>query len=212
MAPPRRYPTSNVGDLAASLRGRVLLAGDPAYDQARRVWNAQWDRRPALIAQCESPSDVMQAVVLCPRASAADGRQGGRTQRDRQVDLRRRHHDRPDADELGAGRSRRATGTARDRCAVARPRPRDTAVLARHHGRHRQSYGSRRAHAGWRIRACRTPLRPGVRQPRVRRRRDGGRTAGACERCRKSRTALGLARRRRQLRRGDRHSNTRCIH
>ena len=41
-------PTSNVGDLAAALRGRVLLAGDPAYDQARRVWNAQWDRRPAL--------------------------------------------------------------------------------------------------------------------------------------------------------------------
>ena len=57
-------PTSNVGDLAASLRGRVLLAGDPAYDQARRVWNAQWDRRPALIVQCESPSDVMQAVVF----------------------------------------------------------------------------------------------------------------------------------------------------
>jgi FAD/FMN-containing dehydrogenase len=55
-------PTAHVADFARSLRGRAILAGDPDYDQARRVWNGQWDRRPALIARCESPADVIETV------------------------------------------------------------------------------------------------------------------------------------------------------
>ena len=55
-------PTADVAQLAASQRGPVLLAGDPAYEVARKVWNAQWDRRPAVITRCESASDVMRAV------------------------------------------------------------------------------------------------------------------------------------------------------
>jgi hypothetical protein len=42
-----------VADITAlrnSLRGRVILASDPDYGSARRVWNGNVDRRPALIA------------------------------------------------------------------------------------------------------------------------------------------------------------------
>jgi hypothetical protein len=53
---------ADIGDLAAGMRGTVLLPGDGAYDAARMVWNGRYDRRPALIARCESPADVMQAV------------------------------------------------------------------------------------------------------------------------------------------------------
>ena len=42
--------------------GVLLRSGDPAYDDARTVFNAMIDRRPAMIAQCESVADVQAAV------------------------------------------------------------------------------------------------------------------------------------------------------
>jgi len=40
-------------------RGRVVLPGDPDYDRARAVWNATADARPALVARCADPDDVV---------------------------------------------------------------------------------------------------------------------------------------------------------
>jgi FAD/FMN-containing dehydrogenase len=53
---------ADVRDLAGALRGSLLLPGDEGYDAARAVWNGAIDRRPALIARCESAADVAQAV------------------------------------------------------------------------------------------------------------------------------------------------------
>jgi len=55
-------PRSDLGDLRASLRGELLLAGDEGYDTARRVWNGSFDRKPALIVRCAGAADVVQAV------------------------------------------------------------------------------------------------------------------------------------------------------
>jgi FAD/FMN-containing dehydrogenase len=49
-------------DLAGNLRGQLLLRDDAGYDKARKVWNGMIDRRPALIARCAGPADVMAAV------------------------------------------------------------------------------------------------------------------------------------------------------
>jgi FAD/FMN-containing dehydrogenase len=46
----------------ASLRGQLIRPGDEGYDQARAVWNAMIDRRPALIARCAGVADVISAV------------------------------------------------------------------------------------------------------------------------------------------------------
>ena len=53
---------ASVQELADSLRGNLLLPGVPAYEQARRVRNAQIDKHPALIVQPRGASDVSSAV------------------------------------------------------------------------------------------------------------------------------------------------------
>ena len=53
---------SSVEAFAASLRGDLLLAGSPAYESTRQIWNAMFDRKPALIACCTGASDVRRAV------------------------------------------------------------------------------------------------------------------------------------------------------
>ena len=49
-------------DLARSIQGEILTADSPGYDQARAIWNAMIDRKPALIARCKTTDDVVQCV------------------------------------------------------------------------------------------------------------------------------------------------------
>ncbi len=42
--------------------GQVITPGDPEYDEARKLNNAMWDKRPALIARCANTADVVAAV------------------------------------------------------------------------------------------------------------------------------------------------------
>jgi FAD/FMN-containing dehydrogenase len=51
-----------IEQLRVSMRGRLLLPGDPGYDQARVIFNGMFDRRPALIARCRGVADVIDAV------------------------------------------------------------------------------------------------------------------------------------------------------
>ena len=53
---------STIDGFKAQFRGDVLLPGDAGYDTVRQIWNAMIDRRPAVIARCASPEDVLQAV------------------------------------------------------------------------------------------------------------------------------------------------------
>jgi FAD/FMN-containing dehydrogenase len=49
-------------EFRGGLRGALLAPGDAGYDAARRVWNGSIDRKPALIARCTGPADVVGAV------------------------------------------------------------------------------------------------------------------------------------------------------
>src|SRR5262245_60661206 len=50
------------GDLAASIRGRVVLPSDPGWDEARQAWNLAADQRPAVVALPLDADDV-RAIV-----------------------------------------------------------------------------------------------------------------------------------------------------
>ena len=55
--------------LAGSLRGELIGPDQPGYDDARRLYNAMIDKRPALIARCVDVSDV----IACVRHAADQG-------------------------------------------------------------------------------------------------------------------------------------------
>jgi FAD/FMN-containing dehydrogenase len=57
-----RIADAVVDEFKAGLRGRVLRPGDEAYDEARRLWNGMFDRRPDLIVRCAGTADVVRAV------------------------------------------------------------------------------------------------------------------------------------------------------
>lgn len=51
-----------IQDFGAQLRGELFRPGDPGYDEARKIYNAMIDRRPALMAHCRDVADVIAAV------------------------------------------------------------------------------------------------------------------------------------------------------
>jgi FAD/FMN-containing dehydrogenase len=51
-----------VETLRDSFAGDLLLPDDPAYEDARRVFNRMIDKRPAAVARCASTADVVAAV------------------------------------------------------------------------------------------------------------------------------------------------------
>src|SRR5881398_3407336 len=53
---------TNVDDFAGKLHGSVTRPGDSDYDEARALYNAMIDKKPALIARCADVDDVVAAV------------------------------------------------------------------------------------------------------------------------------------------------------
>jgi FAD/FMN-containing dehydrogenase len=53
---------SQLEELKTALRGQLIGPADMEYDNARKVFNAMIDRRPALIARCVGAADVIACV------------------------------------------------------------------------------------------------------------------------------------------------------
>ena len=54
-------------ELKNMIKGNVLVAEDSGYEEARQIWNAMIERRPAMIAQCVDADDVPTAIAFARR-------------------------------------------------------------------------------------------------------------------------------------------------
>lgn len=63
--------------LRSYLRGTMLLPDDPGYDEARAVWNAGIDRRPAAVVRCADATDVQRALEFARHRELAVAVRGG---------------------------------------------------------------------------------------------------------------------------------------
>ncbi len=188
-------------ELAPGFSGSLIGPDDPDYEEARSVYNAMIDRRPALIARPTGPDDVAKAIafarahdlLLAVRGGGHNGAGLGTCDDGVVIDLCLLKDVRVDP----AARTVRVGGGCTwgevDR-ATGRARARDSE-------RHHLDDGCRRPHAGWGARAPDAQVRPRDRQPA----RGGGRArerrARPRRRRREPRPVLGDQGRRRQLRR-----------
>ena len=62
---------AEVEDLQAGVHGDVIASDDAGYDEARKVYNAMIDKRPALVVSCRDVADV-QAALAFGRANGLD--------------------------------------------------------------------------------------------------------------------------------------------
>jgi|SRR5215207_5532487 len=51
-----------IQEFKATLRGELLWPGEDGYDDARKVFNAMIDKKPALVVRCAGVADVINAV------------------------------------------------------------------------------------------------------------------------------------------------------
>ena len=60
----RTLSTGALEAFRSGLRGQLCLPGEAGYDEARTIWNAMIDRRPAAIVRAAGAGDVLHAVRL----------------------------------------------------------------------------------------------------------------------------------------------------
>jgi FAD/FMN-containing dehydrogenase len=56
--------SEGIGELRTAMDGPVVAPGDREFDDRRRVWNAEIDRSPSVIARCATATDVSSAIGL----------------------------------------------------------------------------------------------------------------------------------------------------
>ena len=171
-----------IDTLKASVRGRIISPSETDYDEARKVWNATIDRRPALIVRCAGTADVIAALAFARENGLLVSIRGGShniagsavSDDALMIDL--------SAHEIRAHRSASETRVCRTRRAALRLRPRSTGIRSRDAARHQLDDRRRGSHARRRLRLDQPQVRRDGRQSRRGGDRHGGRHMAARER------------------------------
>jgi FAD/FMN-containing dehydrogenase len=68
---------ADLDDLCQRIRGRFLTRGSRGYDDARKVWNLAYDRRPLAMARCADLDDVRRCVSFARQHALPIAIRGG---------------------------------------------------------------------------------------------------------------------------------------
>ena len=78
---PRAWPATpaaaDLDDFARKIHGRFLREGSPLFDDARKVWNLAYDRRPIAMVRCADVDDVRRCVEFARRHDIPVAIRGG---------------------------------------------------------------------------------------------------------------------------------------
>jgi FAD binding domain len=149
-----------IGDFKASLQGALLRPAEAGYDDARKIWNAMIDKRPAMIACCRGAADVINAVnfartheiLVAVRGGGHNVAGNAACDGGLMIDLSPMKSVRVDPEQRIA------------RADLGRVRPRDPGFWAGDDRRPDFDDGNCRRHARRRLGPPRAPIRAGIRQ------------------------------------------------
>ena len=68
---------AGLAELRQAVQGTVLTPGSEGYDEARTLFNAMIDLRPAVIVPCANSQDVARAVGFAQDEGLSVGVKGG---------------------------------------------------------------------------------------------------------------------------------------
>jgi len=71
------FSSEDIEHLNARVRNGVILPDNPEYDEARKVYNAMIDKRPAVIVRCADVADVVAAISFAKEHSLLLAVRGG---------------------------------------------------------------------------------------------------------------------------------------
>lgn len=70
-------PASDLDDLARNVRGRLLSGSSPGFDEARKVWNLAYDRRPLAMLRAANVDDVRRCLEFARKHTIPIAIRGG---------------------------------------------------------------------------------------------------------------------------------------
>lgn len=66
-----------INSFRENFQGKIITTADDEYDEARKVWNGMFDKHPAIIARCQTTSDVISAVSFARNNNLLTAVRGG---------------------------------------------------------------------------------------------------------------------------------------